>query len=334
MKKAQARKTKTSSPIKTILLNTVITLFTLAVLVILIVWVFWPVKKKSLQTAKIQHYSFEQAKSEVAKIHQTEKTLNVKPECYSKLHAHEQPTAKTVVMFHGVSACPLQFSTLAQYFYDHGYNVYTPLAPEHGRLDHLNHAKVTTQGLVDYVNSSVNVTSALGGEVGVVGLSGGGNLATWASQYRPEVKRLLTLSPFYEPSVSQAPKWQIRPLLVFHGNNFLLPEQLNKPDDPQHALSYRALAKYVTVFKNLPQPAKDNGLKNIVVAMADDDKEIDQALAHKVLDSIAKANRKTLVHYQAPADLKLGHDIVSPENEYFVQHQAFLLSKYLSLYEK
>ncbi len=237
-------------------------------------------------------------------------------------------------MFHGVSACPLQFSGLAQYFYDQGYNVYTPLAPEHGRTDNLNHAKVTAQGLVDYANDSLNITSALGNEVGVIGLSGGANLATWASQYRPEVQRVLALSPFYEPSSSQAPKWQIRPLLIFHGNNFLLPDQLNKPDDPQHALSYRALAKYVTIYKNLPEPAKDTGLKNVAVIMADDDYEIDQALALKTLTGVAKANRINLIRYQLAASLKLGHDIVSPENEFVVQHQAFLFQKYLSLYEE
>jgi carboxylesterase len=314
--------------------NIIIVLLLTVGLVALVIWVLWPVRQGSFQTAQVQHYSFESAKAKVGQINQTEQVANIKPECYSKLYLHEQPVARSVVMFHGVSACPLQFSGLAQYFYDHGYNVYVPLAPEHGRTDNLNHAKVTTQGLVDYVNTSINVTAALGNEMGVVGLSGGGNLSTWAAQYRPEVRRMLTLSPFYEPSNSQSPKWQIRPLLVFHGNNFLLPDQLNKPKDPQHALSYRALAKYVTIFNNLPEPPRDTGLQHMAVVMAEDDDLIDQPLALKTLGNIANANHTVMHRYQVPASYKLGHDIISPDNEYVVQHQAFLHQKYFELYEQ
>ncbi|HUC20801.1 MAG TPA: alpha/beta hydrolase [Candidatus Polarisedimenticolaceae bacterium] len=322
-----------SNPALRTISRVIIFLLIIGLLAALVIWVLWPVRQKSLQTAQVQHFSFAAAKAEVAKINQIEKAASVKPECYSKLYLHKQPTPKAVVMFHGVSACTVQFSGLAQYFYDKGYNVYAPLAPEHGRPDNLNHAKVSSQGLVDYVNTSVNITSALGDEVGAIGLSGGGNLATWAAQYRPEIRRLLALSPFYEPSVSQAPKWQIRPLLVLHGNN-LISDQLNKPKDPQHALSYRALAKYVTIFKNLPDPAKDTHIKHIAMVMADDDHEIDQPLALATLESIAKANHITLVRDQLPADLHLGHDIISPDNDAVMQHQAFLHDKYFRLYEQ
>ncbi len=308
-------------------------LLAIVILIALVVWVLWPVRHKSLQTPSVEHLSFQEAQATVANINQTEQADGVKPECLSKLYTHPQPTAKAVVMFHGVSACQMQFSGLAQYFYDHGYNVYVPLAPEHGRTDNLNHAKITAQGLVDYINTSVNITTALGTEIGAIGLSGGGDAATWAAQYRPEIKRLLALSPFFEPSTSNTPKWKIRPFLILYGNN-LIPDQLNKPNDPQHALSYRALAKYVTIFKNLPAPPKDTGLTHIALIMADDDHEIDQALAQKTLGGIAAANHLNLVHEQLPADLQLGHDIISPDNQYVVQHQAFLHQKYFELYEK
>lgn len=330
---------KTKQPIKNkfswqqiilIILGVIIGLGLLAALVI---WVLWPIRKQSLQTAQFNHFSFSAAQQKITQINQAEKAANIKPACYSKAYTHPKPAAKAVVMFHGVGACPLQFSNLAQYFYDHGYNVYVPRAPRHGYPDNLQHAKVTAQELVDYTNTSLNITDALGAQVGVIGLSGGANLATWASQYRPDVSRTLTLSPFYEPSRSQAPKWQIRPLMVLYGNHFV-PDALNKPSDPQHALSYYALAQYVTVFHNLPRPAKATNLRHLAVVMAADDNLIDQSLALKTLTNIAAANHTKLEYYQAPARLQLGHDIISPDNKYVVAHQAFLLQKYFGLYER
>lgn len=333
MKKTTIKTAKDSSSIFNLTLRLWLVLIITIGLAVLIIWVLWPVRQKSLQIAHVQHFSFAEAQREVAMINQTEKDNHVKPECYSKLSLHDRPTAKAILMFHGISACSLSFSGLAQYFYDQGYNVYTPLAPEHGRVDNLNHAKVTKQSLVDFANESVNITTALGDQVGVAGLSGGGDLSTWVIQYRPEIKRALVLSPFYEPASAQAPKWQIRPLLVFYGNNFL-PDKLNKSNDPQHALSYRALAKYVTIFKNLPEPAKDTGLQNLALVMADDDDQIDQPLAVKTLNGIAKANHQKLLRYQIPAELKLGHDIVSLDNAHVAQNQAFLYQKYFELYEQ
>ena len=333
MKKYTSSNPKTMSAKLRIFWSVIVSIGIVAFLAVLSIWVLWPVRQISLQTASIHPFSFAGAQTEVAKINQTEKSEGVIAGCYSKLYIHPQPTAQAVVVFHGVGACPQQFSVVAQYFYDHGYNVYVPLTPEHGRADNLNHAKVTAQQLIDYVNTSVNITDGLGSHIGVIGLSGGGNLATWAAEYRPEVKRLLALSPFYEPSVSQAPKWKIRPLMVLYGNH-LVPDALNKPNDPQHALSYYALAQYVTVFHNLPEPLKKTNLQHVAVVMAADDDLIDQPLALKTLGNIASTDHLTLEHYEVPASFKLGHDIVSPDNQYVAQNQAFLDQKYLAMYEQ
>lgn len=303
------------------------------VFIVLVIWVLWPVRFASLQTAHVEMLTFTGAKERIKLIREEESAEGVKPNCLSRAYIHEQPTQRAVTMFHGVSACPEQFSKLGKYFYDRGYNVYIPRVPHHGMPDNLEHSKVTTQGLVDFVNDSTNITNALGGEKGVIGLSGGGNLGTWAAEYRPEVLRFLALSPFYEPSAEQAPKWQIRPLLVFHGNN-LIADQLNKPDDPQHALSYRALAKYTTVFNNLQHPPQDKGLKKLALIMADDDDQIDQAVAIKTANSIVKANNIALTRYQIPASYGVGHDIVAPDNVKVAENQDFLYAKYFELYNQ
>lgn len=304
----------------------------LIILLIFIVWFLWPVKNPQLQRATVNDLSFSQAKTAVVSINIEEEKSGVKPECRSKLFLHSQPTKKAVTMYHGITACTSQFSQLAQYFYNQGYNVYVPRAPHHGTERNLDHARITSQELIDYINRSSDITKALGENVGVIGTSGGGNLATWAAHYRPEIKRILTLAPFYEPSVSQSPKWQIRPLLVLHGNN-LIPDQLNKPDDPQTALSYRALAKYVTVFNNLQTPPKNKGLEKVSLVMAEDDYWIDQPLAISTLESLASANQRLLTRFQIDASYKLEHDIVGPENKAVITHMDYTYPNYFNLYD-
>ncbi len=303
----------------------------LALIIALVIWVLWPVRQTSLQSAAPQKLSFAQAQQQIESIAASERKAGVKPECISKAYVHSEKTARSVLMLHGVSACPSQFSHLAEYFYARGYNVYTARAPHHGMGDNTQHGKVTSQELADFVNQSVNITQGLGKEMGVIGLSGGANLSTWAAHYRPEVTRILALSPFYEPSALRAPKWQIRPLVVLHGNN-ILPEQLNNPDDPQHALSYRALAKYVTLYKNLKKDPKNTGLQKVALIMADDDLEIDQGLAQDTLNTLAKANGLRLARTQIAPSYKLGHDIVGPTNPQVVVHEPYLLDLYFRSY--
>lgn len=321
----------TRQNILSLLKKAIVFIILLIAIALLAIYVLWPVKDSYLQTARIEKLSFEQAKQRIAAIQKQELAEGVKPECVSKSYFHQEKTQRSVLMLHGVSVCPSQFSHLAQYFYDRGYNVYTARAPYHGLANNPDHGKVTSRGLVDFVNESVNITAAAGDEMGVIGLSGGGNLSTWAAEYRPEVKRILALSPFYEPSAAQAPKWQIRPLLILHGNN-ILPEQLNNPNDPQNALSYHALAKYVTVFKNLKNTPTNTGLQKVALIMADDDADIDQALAQKTLEKIAKANNTSLTQQQLAKSYKLGHDIVGPTNPQVLVHEPYLLDLYFRTY--
>lgn len=306
-------------------------LTSIALLAVLIIWVLWPIRDSSLQKATPETMTFQQAKNRVETIKNNEVKEGVKPDCLTKLYTHPTPTKRSVFMIHGISACPRQFDGLAQYFYNQGYNVYVGRVPHHGLVDNVEHSKVTTKELVGYVNDSVNIAKALGQEVGVVGLSGGGNLATWAAEYRPEVKRIVTLSPFYEPSLQQAPKWQLRPLMVLYGSN-LVKDSLNKPDDPQHALSYYALAKYSIIFNNFKKEPDYTGLQRVGVIMADDDLEIDQPLAVKTLTALAKANHTPLLHEQIPGNYKLGHDIVNSDNAEVAKNQSYLYEKYFSTY--
>jgi len=308
-------------------------ILTLVLLIVAAIY-FWPLKSKHLQTGAPASVNYTQAIKQHAAIIQEEKDASVLDDCTSKLYTHNKRTDKTVVMLHGVTACPKQYEGLAATFFEAGYNVYVPRAPHHGFSDNKRHGEVRASELVDYVNQSVTLATGLGDEVGVVGLSGGGMLATWAAEYRPEITRALILSPFYEPAAAQAPKWQLPFLNVLYGFH-ILPDQFTVPATADGAaFSYSALANYNIVTKNLKSNPDNVSLKSLAVMMSEDDDQIDLDLARSIPKTIADANQSMFFSTtDLPADWKLGHDIASLDNKNVAARSDQLFDLYLTAYE-
>lgn len=308
-----------------------------AVLVVLLVAVgavyLWPHTSEHRQTGVAQSVSYEAALERVDK-QVAEDTANaVTEECRSTLLTHGEPTEMTVVFLHGVRMCPSQFEDVANHFHERGYNVYIPVAPAHGTADPLHHANVTADGLVDYVNEAVTTATGLGEEVGVVGLSGGAMLGTWAAQKRPEVERALLLSPFYEPSASQAPKWQLPLLKTLHGKHVIPDAFSNGVEAENPGFSYRALAQYLIVGENLEPEPQDMGLESVGVVAAEDDELIDQELALSIPQQLAEANGLELLHEQIPGEWAVGHEITGMNVPGYEQHRDELFGLYMDFYE-
>ena len=95
----------------------------------------WPLGDVRLQKAEPVSMSYGQAVTYTQALNAQETTNGVTPDCMSRLHTHGTKTQKAVLMLHGYTACTSQFAELAQYFYDKGYNVYAPLAPQHGHKE-------------------------------------------------------------------------------------------------------------------------------------------------------------------------------------------------------
>lgn len=291
----------------------------------------WPLRDPSLQSAETKSLSFEAAKQNTASLQQKESAAGVTPECQSRLLVHEQKTEKSVIMYHGVGGCSLQFSDLAQYFYDRGYNVYAPTAPQHGTSNDTAYSKVTSKQLVDFANQSANIGSAIGKSTGVIGMSGGGMLASWTSQYHANMKHLLVLSPFFEPSRQQAAAYKIKPFILFYGKH-ILPDAYSVSEDGGRGLSYYALTQFVMLGKNLPQPAVKTDLQSVGIVMAEDDELINQPLAKQVIGNIAQANNLDLSSYNIPASWSIGHVTVGPENDSINPYRDELYQKYFDMY--
>lgn len=274
--------------------------------------------------------TYDQAMKKVASLGSYESDTNVLDECISTAMTHGAKTARAVVMFHGLTACPAQFKELARLFYDAGYNVYIPKAPYHGTANKKTHGGVTASGLGEYANTSITIGTGLGDEVGVVGLSGGGAVATWATEYRPEVTRLLLLSPFYEPAASQAPKWQLPLLHVLYGMH-ILPDRFVENNGT--LFSYRALANYDIVTKNLKSNPSGLHLTNLGLITTPNDTQIDMDLATQIPQKIAHSNKLQYIETSLPKDWGVEHDVVTPTNTRVAPHKDRLYKLFFDTYE-
>ena len=232
------------------------------------------------------------------------------------------------MMIHGVSACPQQFADLGDTFFNAGYNVYIPRVPNHGLTDNKRHGEITIPAMAQFMKSSTSIISGLGDEAGVVGLSGGANMATWITQYNSQtISRALLLSPFYQPSSSETPSWKIPLLRNLYGRN-ILPDSFTGSN-----LSYRALGKYIIIAKNYKSDLKAPGLKYVGVVTSENDTAIDKNLAVNIPKQMAAASGAKFQYYSIPTSFGIGHDIVALNQDEVKKHAAKLYPFYLDMYE-
>ncbi|GAB7044189.1 MULTISPECIES: alpha/beta fold hydrolase [Catenuloplanes] len=300
----------------------------LAVLLAAAVAVYtWPLDAGRLHPAG-QRLSYPEARARIAeKVAAERADPGILPECRSLALVHEdRPAAASVLMLHGFTDCPVQFAELARVFHERGYNVYVPLAPRHGYPNRDALTQLRAPDLAGYASDALDVTAALGTEAGVIGLSGGGMLATRLTTERPDdVRRLLTISPFYRPAPAQAAPATIRPLVVLYGFG-VLPDHV---DDKN--MSYRALAQYIRLAETMDTGRAGGNLASIAVVTSANDDLIDMGRAASVPRAIAEARGLPLVTHEFPDASGLGHDPVDPNDVGAARDDVYRL--YLALYQ-
>jgi alpha-beta hydrolase superfamily lysophospholipase len=106
---------------------------------------------------------------------QEEKDLSLNPDCYSTLLTHGHKVARSIILMHGMSNCPKQYSVLAPLFFDRGYNVLIPRLPYSGYTnidtDALKH--LTINELCECCETMVEIALGLGEHVTFLGISVG-----------------------------------------------------------------------------------------------------------------------------------------------------------------
>jgi carboxylesterase len=128
------------------------------------------------------------------------------PTCRAQFWLHPQPTAKVCLFFHGFTAAPYQFIPMGEALSREGYNVLVPLMPGHGRAgewgpDRPPPLPTEIDTYRDFARQWLEYALALGEEVAVGGISGGGTVAAWlALEYASQVDRALLFAPYLSGS--------------------------------------------------------------------------------------------------------------------------------------
>ena len=168
------------------------------------------------------------------------------------------------MIFHGISNCPQQFAALAETLYAQGYNVLLARLPRQGMADRLSAepAQANAEEAVALAQDVVDIAHGLGEEVTVVGMSGGGVLAGWLAENRPDIRRAVLIAPMF--GVQAFPANLTRPIatavrLLPNWWGWFDPLLQEKALGPQHAYprySSRTVAEYLRLAAQVAEEAQ------------------------------------------------------------------------------
>ena len=298
-------------------------------LVVLGVVLFTPLLDRSIAVDAAPAGSYDEAMA-LADDLRAEDGPEIDPRCRSQVLDQGEPTQRSVVLLHGYTNCPAQFSVIAQAYADAGYSVVVPRLPGHGESDRLTTALsgIDPAQVTDVGDRAVDIAAGLGEEVTVVGLSGGGTLAGWLASERDEVTEAVLIAPLVVPKA--IPEFAVAP--VARASRFIpdvflwwdndLKEALDDPPYAYPRFSLRSLGTFLAVGRDTQnsEPGRQTPLERLVVVVNENDAAVSNAGVYDVerqLEQLLPLDVEGVdrTDYVFPADAGFRHDVIDPEGE-------------------
>lgn len=248
--------------------------------------------------------------------------LDMKQVCRLQFMTHAKRVERAIVLVHGYTNCPQQFREFGCCFYELGYNVLIAPLPYHGLTDRLTkaHARLGAQQLVQYTDDVVDIAQGLGAKVDIAGISGGGILAAYAGQFRKDVNVATIMAPaFGFKNIPSQLTGGFVNLLSFLPNLFIWWDREQKQvAGIEHAyprFSTHALVQTLRVGMAVRSAAKRQApaARRLLVITNGNEPGVNGDLIEATLCDWRWFGAN-LTHYEFPADLKLEHDFIEPEN--------------------
>ena len=118
----------------------------------------------------------------------------VRDGCHPRIMEHEGPTAKAIVLIHGLTDSPYFMTAIGDYFFRNlGYNVYLPLLQCHGLKEPKGMEGVALDEWKANVNLAVDIAASKARQVSIGGLSTGGALSFYTAVKNPKINGALYL---------------------------------------------------------------------------------------------------------------------------------------------
>lgn len=116
----------------------------------------------------------------------------VRDGCHPRFMEHEAPTAKAIVLIHGLTDSPHFMTAIGEYFFGNlGYNVYLPLLQCHGLKEPNGMEGVKLDEWKANVNFAVDMAASKAHQVSIGGLSTGGALSFYTAVKNPKINGTL-----------------------------------------------------------------------------------------------------------------------------------------------
>jgi carboxylesterase len=246
---------------------------------------------------------------------------SILPEARTALFDRGERTPLAVVLLHGYTNNPAQYSKFAPMLHARGVNVFVPRMPEHGDKDRLSKRldRLTAEALVQSASEAVDIAFGLGERVGVLGISMGGSLSAYFAQYR-EIAIAVPVAPEFAllqlpHGVSRLLAWILRYLPNMH---FWWDPRLKAKLQPKTAypqFSTRSLIQTMRIGDDVyaASETQRQRAERIVPMVNRADPAVNNDVTERIATNWAGWNQQG-VGYVTMRDLPMWHDIIDWRN--------------------
>lgn len=214
------------------------------------------------------------------------------------IELHVAGARHAVLLLHGFGDTPQSLAYLAHDLRDRGYSVVVPLLPGHGRTLHA-FARSDSAQWMDAARSALGALRARYDQVGVVGLSMGGALATLLAADDAALPALVLLAPYLNVPPMLRVLGHLHPVVsVFMPYTSVArgAYSIRDPDERSKALSYgattpRLIAELVRLADRA-RAAQPRVTAPTLVAQSREDNRVDPAGAEAAVEALGTSEKK------------------------------------------
>ncbi len=281
-----------------------------------------PPSTRGLESRPSPTRSYEQSLARIAEL-RSQDPAGISPECRTKLMTHGAPTARAIVLFHGLTNCPAQFDSLGRLLFATGANVLIPRLPRHGSSNRMTDslAKIDARELCSFTDRALDAASGMGDSLIVVGLSISAVMAAWAGQMRADVHRAVGIAPLL--GIPAVPAWAtpaVMRLTLATPNVFLWwdPKRREQLLGPRHVyprFSTRSIGASLLLGAATLEQARraPPACREIVIVTVGGDAAVNNGVAAELVRAWNRRGARRVTTFEFPEELHLNHDVIDPE---------------------